>query len=172
MPQRRRRTYILAYKKDSLIARSIKNPVDWLEHDGVFASAFPAVSESGGNELFSVIPFKLKAPEENLADITEHFNKSNKLRPFSNAGFMYDGQVWTEKLIPAYTGPCSTLGDILATGKERELITEDFYISQEDLPQWQYLKGAKHELRRTKEGFEFTYNEGGMAFPDPLDKPS
>lgn len=172
MPQRRRRTYILAYKKDSQIARSINDPVDWLEHDGVFATAFPAIAENGGNGFFSVIPFTLKAPDENLADITEHFNKGNKLRPFSNAGLMYDGQVWTEKLLPAYDGPCSTLGDILATGKDRELITEEFYISPDDLPQWQYLKGAKHELRRTKEGFEFTYNEGGMAFPDPLDKPS
>jgi DNA (cytosine-5)-methyltransferase 1 len=64
------------------------------------------------------------------------------------------------------------LGDVLATGEDRNLITEDFYIQDNDLPKWQYLKGAKHETRKTKEGFEFSYNEGGMAFPDPLDKPS
>lgn len=172
MPQRRRRTYILAYRKNSRIAQSINDPVAWLEQDGIFASAFPAVAESGGYGLFSVIPFELKAPNENLADITEHFNKENKIRPFSNAGLMCNGHVWTEKMTPAYKGPFTTLGDVLAKGEDRNLITEDFYISPDDMPQWQYLKGAKHEVRRTKEGFEFTYNEGGMTFPDPLDKPS
>lgn len=172
MPQRRRRTYMLAYKKDSLIARTIGDPVDWIERDGVFASAFPATPVDGGNGLFSVVPFKLKADHESLADITDNFNKSNKLRPFSNAGFMCDGVVWTEKMEPAYDGPHTTLGDILATGKDRELITEDFYLTKEDVPKWEYLKGSKHEVRHTKEGFEFVYNEGGMAFPDPLDKPS
>lgn len=172
MPQRRRRTYILAYKKNSTIARTIHDPVDWLERDGVFASAFPARAEGDGNGFFSILPFRLKEPHEDLADITDKFNKGNKLRPFSNAGLMCDGQVWTEKLLPNYSGAYSTLGDILATGDDRRYITDDFYVSPEELPQWQYLKGAKHEVRRTKEGFEFTYNEGGMAFPDPLDKPS
>lgn len=173
MPQRRRRTYILAYQQDSQIAQSIKDPADWLEKDGIFATAFPAVPETGGNGLFNIIPFCLKTKrDEDLADITDKFNKDNKFRPFSNAGVMVKGEVWTEKLIPSYSGPYTTLGDILAKGKDRELITEDFYIADKDLPQWQYLKGAKHEIRRTKEGFEFSYNEGGMAFPDPLDKPS
>ena len=33
-------------------------------------------------------------------------------------------------------------------------------------------KGAKHEPRVTKDGYEYMYNEGGMAFPDSLDAPS
>lgn len=174
MPQRRRRTYILAYRKNTPIANTIENPIDWIENDGVFATVFPAVSENGSNNgLFSVPPFNLKSSkDEDLADITENFNKNNKLHPFSNAGIMIDGQVWSEKLIPTYEGPYIKLGDVLATGEERELITDDFYISEEDLPKWQYLKGAKHEIRRTKDGFEFSYNEGGMVFPDSLDKPS
>lgn len=173
MPQRRRRTYILAYKKNSPIARTIKAPIDWLENSGIFATAFPSVPEGGGNGLFGVTPFSLKsAPNEDLADITTNFNKDNKLRPFCNAGVMVDGLVLTEKMLPAYNGTYTTLGSILAEGRDRELITDDFYISDEDLPKWKYLKGAKHETRRTKDGFEFSYNEGGMAFPDPLDKPS
>lgn len=173
MPQRRRRTYILAYKKNSPIARAIKDPIDWLENNGIFATAFPSVPEGGGNGLFGITPFSLKsAPNEDLADITTNFNKDNKLRPFCNAGVMRDGLVWTEKMLPTYNGIYTTLGSILAEGRYRELITDDFYISDEDLPKWKYLKGAKHETRRTKDGFEFSYNEGGMAFPDPLDKPS
>ena len=37
---------------------------------------------------------------------------------------------------------------------------------------WKYLKGAKKEKRRTKEGFEYNYAEGSMIYPDSLDKAS
>lgn len=173
MPQRRRRTYILAYKKGSAIADQIKDPTDWLLHDGVFAQSFPAVDENDLNGLFNeILPFRMCGENEDLADLSDNFNKDNRNRPFNNAGLMIDSFVWTTKLTPKYEGKYVHLGDILATGKDRELITEDFYISDESLPKWQYLKGAKHELRKGRDGFEFSYNEGGMAFPDPLDRPS
>lgn len=173
MPQRRRRTYILAYRKNSVIANQVDNPTDWILEDGVFANAFP-VSIPDANGLFQLdIPsFRLKSPDEDLADLSRNFNRYNTLRPFSNAGIMIDGDVWSTKVEPVYAGPFTSLGDILATGKDRDLINEEFYISDEELPKWEYLKGAKHEIRRSKDGFEFSYNEGGMAFPDSLDKPS
>jgi DNA (cytosine-5)-methyltransferase 1 len=34
------------------------------------------------------------------------------------------------------------------------------------------LKGPKKEMRKNADGFEYNYSEGGMIFPDPLDKPS
>lgn len=173
MPQRRRRTYILAYRKNSTIANQIQNPTDWLLEDGVFATAFPVTTDDK-NALFrlDIQPFQLKEENEDLADLSLNFNKLNNLRPFSNAGIMINGNVWSTKVEPNYSGPFTFLGDILATGKDREQISEDFYISEESLPKWNYLKGAKHEIRKSKDGFEFSYNEGGMAFPDPLDKPS
>ena len=173
MPQRRRRTYILAYRKNSTIANQIQNPTDWLLEDGVFATAFPVTTDDK-NALFrlDIQPFQLKEENEDLADLSLNFNKLNNLRPFSNAGIMINGNVWSTKVEPNYSGPFTFLGDILATGKDREQISEDFYISEESLPKWNYLKGAKHEIRKYKDGFEFSYNEGGMAFPDPLDKPS
>ena len=85
---------------------------------------------------------------------------------------MIDGQVWSTRVESRYVGPSVTLGDVLAVGKDRALVTENFYISEQELPKWEYLKGAKHEIRRTRDGFEFTYSEGGMSFPDSLDKPS
>lgn len=173
MPQRRRRTYILAYRNESLIANQVNNPTDWLLEDGIFAKAFPVKVEDG-NGLFclELTPFNLKAKGEDLADVSQNFNKSNDLRPFSNAGIMIDGKVWSTKVEPNYHGTYTMLGDILAKGTDRDLITDDYYLSQDSIAKWEYLKGAKHEMRKTKDGFEFPYNEGGMAFPDPLDKPS
>ncbi len=173
MPQRRRRTYILGYKKDSLIAGQISDAADWLFSDGIFAKAFP-VCNPDSNGLFDsfITPFELKRPNEDLADINVNFNADNKLRPFGNAGVMLDGKVWSAAVEPKYSGPFTTLGDILVSGEEHKLITKDYYITEESLPKWKYLKGSKHETRCTKDGYEFEYCEGAMAFPDALDKPS
>lgn len=173
MPQRRRRIYILAYREGSPLAGQVANPTDWILEDGVFARAFPVTREDN-NGLFRVdiTPFALKEAGEDLADISQNFNRDNKLHPFCNAGIMIGGQVWSIEVTPNYAGPYTLLGDILAIGADREFITEEFYITEDSLPKWEYLKGAKHEMRKTKEGFEFSYNEGGMAFPDPLDRPS
>lgn len=172
MPQRRRRTYILAYKQATPLANTITDPTDWMLNTGVFATAFP-IQNIDINGLFGLEPFNLKRnPIDDLADLSEYFNKNNTLRPFSNAGIMINGQVWSCKVEPNYHGEFTLLGDILVTGEEREYITEDYYISDEDLPKWEYLKGSKHEERKTRDGHIFYYNEGSMAFPDPLDRPS
>lgn len=172
MPQRRKRTYILAYKQGSQIAKSIQDPTEWLLDLGVFAKAFP-VQNFDVNGLFGIPSFVMKHQQkDDLADLSEYFNSDNKLRPFCNAGVMIDGEVWTCKVEPNYEGEHICLKDIIVQGADRKYITEDFYISEKDLPRWQYLKGSKHEERKTKDGFSFFYNEGGMAFPDPLDKPS
>ena len=51
-------------------------------------------------------------------------------------------------------------------------ITLNTLISDEEMPKWTYLKGSKSEKRTSKEGYEYNYSEGSMAFPDALDKPS
>ncbi|MEO8408503.1 MAG: hypothetical protein ABI476_08750, partial [Oxalobacteraceae bacterium] len=46
------------------------------------------------------------------------------------------------------------------------------FIDQASLPRWEFLKGAKAIERVSAAGFEYTFAEGALAFPDPLDKPS
>lgn len=172
MPQRRRRVYVLAYKDGSAIARMMGEPVQWLFEEGVLATAFPITCD-GNDGLFGVTaPFALKHDGEDLAELSESFNKSNKLRPFANAGVMLGGRVWTAKVEPQYAGRRMTLGDVLVSGDDHRLVTDDYYIDDADVPRWTYLKGAKHEERRSRDGFAFLYSEGGMPFPDPLDRPS
>lgn len=70
--------------------------------------------------------------------------------------------------MPNYDGPRTVLGDVLQNSE----VANEFYIPSEDLPKWQYLKGAKKEIRTAKNGFEYNYNEGSMVFPDALDNAS
>lgn len=170
MPQRRRRTYILAYSKDSVIAKQIKDPTDWIFTTGIFATAFPVEDYQNAFPLF---PTSLKTGEnKDLADLSIEFNKLNKTKPFENSGLMIDGEYFTYKTNPLYTGEETLLSDIIVKGDDRRFLSEDFYISDSDLPKWEYLKGAKHEERKTKNGDVFYYNEGSMIFPDSLDRPS
>lgn len=169
MPQRRKRTYILAYSTDSIIGKSISEPTDWIFNDGVFAKAFPVQDYIG---MFPLEGVALKNDNEDLVDLSRNFNETNLNKPFDNAGLMMNGVYWTYHTLPNYDGDYTTLGDILAKGEDRQYITEDFYISDADLPKWEYLKGAKHEERKRKDGGVFYYNEGSMAFPDYLDRAS
>ena len=163
MPQRRRRIFILAYSQNSTIYDEIKetNSRDWLLKDGTLANAFPVQSD---NILFPN-EFKLNG---DIVEISENFNKNGKTGMFENTGIMIDGIVTTIKTKPNYEDKFTILKDIIQNGE----VTEEFYINEEDLDKWFYLKGAKKEMRTNSQGFEYNYSEGGMIFPDPLDKPS
>ena len=52
------------------------------------------------------------------------------------------------------------------------MVTILTFIQKNELARWKYLKGGKHEKRMTKDGFSYSYNEGPIAFPDSLNKPS
>ena len=163
MPQRRRRVFIMAYSQNSNVFNEIKetNSMDWLVKQGTLANAFPVQSD---NILFPN-EFKLKG---DIVEISENFNKNGKKGMFENTGIMIDGIVTTIKTKPNYEDKFTILKDIIQNGE----VTEEFYIKEEELDKWFYLKGAKKEMRKNAQGFEYNYSEGGMIFPDPLDKPS
>lgn len=160
MPQRRRRTYIVGYLESSPIANRIQEMKDWVLYDGVMAQAFPFEQKAG------ISDFEI---EGSIKEVSDNFNKEGKASPFGNAGMMTHRQVFSVDATPVYTGTNQTLGDILVN---ESFVPEDFFISEKDLPKWIYEKGAKKINRVSKEGFKYTFSEGGMAFPDPLDKPS
>ena len=45
-------------------------------------------------------------------------------------------------------------------------------IPKEIKKSWNYVKGAKHEIRETQAGHQFNYDEGAIPFPDNLNSPS
>ena len=51
-------------------------------------------------------------------------------------------------------------------------VPEEFFIPENEVAKWEYEKGAKKIERTSKEGYKYIFSEGGMAFPDSLDKPS
>lgn len=162
MPQRRRRTYIVAYRVDGPIAKSVTDPREWVLKTGTIASAFPVKAKEGA--AFS--SFRI---DGGLDEVSANFNAEKPLREFENAGMMIGREVTTIATEADFQGRCLTLGEIVLPEAE---VPEEFFISDAELERWKYLKGSKSEIRKSADGYEYKYSEGGMAFPDSLDKPS
>lgn len=170
MPQRRRRTYIVAYHCTSSIAKqweaNSECPFSWITEKSVLGNAFEAKKDIKKNTSSDFII------EGNLVDVSENFNKSESGKaasPFGNAGFMADRRVWSMDVCSTYDGPCVTLGQLILPDEQ---VPQEFFIPDDEMPKWTYLKGGKSEKRISKDGYEYNYSEGSMAFPDALDKPS
>lgn len=151
--QRRRRTFIFAYRNDTeygikmgdLSAETIIN------NDGFMVKAFPI--ESMG--MVTQTSF-----EGDIVNVSDTFKFA-----FENAGYMHNGVVYTAKVIEQEE-KLITLGEIL-----QKNVDERFYITSEKMPKWTYLKGAKKIPRKSADGHEYTFSEGPIAFPDPWDRP-
>ena len=161
MPQRRRRTYIVGYQKDSVVAQKMEQLADWVEFDGVMAKAFEFRPKEKTVSEFAI--------EGTIQEVSAGFNKGRKESPFGNAGIMMDRHVYSVDAEAVYDGPRQTLGGNLV---DEGFVPEEFFISEEEFPKWEYEKGAKKIERVSKEGYKYLFSEGGMAFPDYLDQPS
>ena len=161
MQQRRRRTYIVGYLKTTVVAEKIGRIEDWVEYDSVIARAFEFRPKANSVSSFDI--------EGTIQEVSAEFNKGKKDSPFGNAGIMMNRHVYSVDAEPIYDGPRQTLGGNLV---DENIVPEDFFITEEELSKWEYEKGAKKIERVSKEGYQYTFSEGGMAFPDYLDQPS
>lgn len=157
-PQRRIRVFIVATRD----AKPIDSVRDYVTTSGILARALPVDSSTEAESMFTL--------QEDADVISENFNVGSGKSPFLNAGVYSDGQVHTFKTAPAHSGPRLTLGDIVLP---EDSVQSEYFVSQERLPEWEYLKGAKTIERTHKaSGTSYNYAEGKMAFPDLLSNPS
>ena len=163
LPQRRRRIFIIAYHKSSELYKKIKKSgaIDWILDSGTISEAFPV-------EIDNEKPLKTFELEGDIVEISNEFNKNGSGQSFENTGVMIEGKITTVKTKPNYNGSFTIMEDIIV----KESVDPEYYISDLDLEKWKYLKGAKSSIKINAQGFEYKYSEGGMSFPDYLDKPS
>lgn len=156
MPQRRR---VYIYVEHDAPTWNLH---ERLFRTGVEARAFPIKIDSRNDgESFNIS----SDPHES----TQSFGRGDKVSRFREAGVMQNGRVMTYRVEPVYDGEYRTIGDILVPASE---VPEEFFITGDSLKTWEYLKGGKREARTAKNGLEYIYSEGPVAFPDPADKPS
>ncbi len=192
--QRRRRTFIFAYKNDTKYANRISESIKYnsmvggelhrhsmaklISIEGFFAKSFPVSVVDAPKIGMTTLPM-------GIGDLSDSFTFN-----FENSGVMKDGIVYTYKTVPVYTGKQITLGDIMEDGDVQEelFIPEDrLYYTYPDIDHsdetfeklpvearrtWQYIKGAKKITRKAANGHEYVFSEGPVAMIDEYDKPA
>lgn len=153
--QRRRRIFVFAYRNDTKYAKKtrIYSIEKILAVKGFMAKAFP-VMEIGNIKEINIF-------DTSIEDISRDFKFQ-----FLSAGYMVNGCIYTTEVKEQKEKPI-LLGDLLEYTNESKY----FITDKSKLEKWKYLKGAKKLQRKAKNGYEYTYSEGPVAFPDAWDKP-
>lgn len=161
--QRRRRTFIFAVHNTTNFYKELETQsiYEQLQHSGFFGSIFNV--ETFSEEFINSIDIKEKY-DLDILEISNNFKFE-----FRNSGMYRNGVISTVETTPSrlLTEHQITLQDIL-----EKHVDEKYLLSDEDLEKWTYLKGPKAINRTSKDGHEYVFREGGIAFPDPIDKPA
>jgi len=161
-PQRRRRVFIVARDLKVLPLEKGFEPTEFLTKKGVLARALPVKLQPEGTEVISI---QLTG---DLADITENFDAGGKTSPFRNGGVLADRTAYTHMLTPKKHAK-KPLDTVLVAEED---VPEAFFVKDEALKDWAYLKGAKKAERTHTSGATYMYSEGAMSFPDPITEPA
>ena len=162
LPQRRRRVFMVGYHKNSNIYKTLSSSSssEIINSEGVLENAFSS------RAVGEIQEFKIDSDPKKVSDT---FNIEGGKSQFLNSGFMINGVVASQKLDPNYNGKYAVLRDII--DDDNDNIPEEFFINKKDLKKWNELKGSK-SIEKESNGFKYTFKEGSMVWPDPLDKPS
>lgn len=160
LPQKRRRVFIFAYHKSTEYYKSLSksNPKDIIFKDGMFVKQFPIkdIELEFNTTNLSKDSFK------DLVEVSDKFKAQ-----FYNAGIMINGKVYTSKVVP----DCN---DIYPLKKiiQHSNIDEKYFLNNEQLEKFKFLKGSKKIPRVMPNGELYNYCEGSMPFPDNLNSPA
>ena len=158
LPQKRRRTYIFAYHKKTKYYQEMQkiNERDIIFEKGMFVQQFPI------KESYEAIN------ETDISEYKDLIEVSNLFKTqFYNAGIMKNGEIYTVKVKSDYN-----LIYPLRNIRETEEVDEKYFLSEEKIKKFKYLKGGKRIPRIKPNGEPYTYTEGAMPFPDNLDVPA
>lgn len=160
--QRRRRIFIFASHNSTKYFDNISNyENNLIQSTGFFASTFKVndIDSSTLSHTNLIKDFKF-----DILKISNDFKFD-----FKNSGFCINGKIYTAETTPKgiITKNPITLNDIV-----EEVVDSKYFLSDLDLEKWKYMKGPKAIERTSKTGHKYTFREGGISFPDSLDKPA
>jgi len=183
-PQRRRRVFILGYRKGTRLYDQMNRALSLsiIEGYSVLGLEFHSIYDKVN---------KGRINGDNEKDITRNYKlkNSSEKSPFKKCGIFVNGNYITSDYSPLYTGKLSVLKDVLI----EDNISEEFIITRGsitdlianyplvdyhelsdnlNLKKWVLSKKAKSDWKINKQGFRYKFSEGNMPFPDSLYSPS
>lgn len=150
--QKRRRIFIFGYKQTTTYAKT-QDVGSYLD-EGFFNTFNPYVVRKGRELCYSLT--------QDVQTVSDELSLT-----LWNSGVMIDGEIRSCDVAYEnnHVGMC--LGDVLETD-----VAAKYFLHPDSIEKWEACKGAKKIPRVTAEGFAYTYSEGNMSFPDPLDAPA
>lgn len=164
-PQRRRRTFIFAFRKGTNFFNHVFNIAreDANEIEEFIKTMAPFSNTMSNERVVSVENVNLNSIEP-----LEEFSKNFSVKKgFRKTGIMVNGKVFMADYIPKCRKE-TTIGDLLIENNS----DEGLYISSEKIEKFKKLKKGFNEVKVSPKGYEYKYGMGSMQFPDPLDKPA
>ena len=158
MPQKRKRVFIFAYKRNSKFAQKQRQNIKLSEN--IFNIKF-GVTLKGETKVVDITKYV------DTLEISNNFSAGK----FLDCGIMVDGIVNHSDITPNIEEPY-TLAQILKQSRNQSLDLTKYIVKEETLKKWKYLKGAKRIERTSKNGHSYVYSEGAMSFPENLNEPA
>ena len=152
--QKRKRIFIFAYKNSTKFANKMKkeNVKELIQNTGFMSKAFPI--KNCENILETTLDYS------DILNVSKLFSFN-----FQDAGYMYKGKIYTCN-VESKSIPFVPLKKIL-----EENVEEKYYLNEEQIKKFEYLKSSKRIPRVSKDGYSYIYSEGQMSFPDNLENP-
>lgn len=175
--QRRRRVFIFVYRNDLPFAKAMDEKYeqgvqenlfgneavlpnryeDYVFNEGLFARQFP----------IDQVPVKGRHAYGKLSDDIVEVSDEYSGGKMWNSGVMRHGVFYTYDTKAIVEEPI-TLREILQPESD---IDEKYYLTDEQIEKFEYLRGAKKVERTSADGHKYFYSEGGMSPHDDLDLP-
>lgn len=159
-PQKRRRVFIFAYHKSTKYYKKMNKikPDKLIFKKGLFARSFPIKNKKIEEEKTLINSKEYK----DLVDVSDNFSFH-----FYNTGIMHKGKIKTIK-VEADCEDRTTLNDIIETDK----VDNKYFLEDEKLDKFTYLKGKKRIERKRPNGETYCFSEGAVPFPEKMDVPA
>ncbi len=164
-PQRRRRTFIFAFRKETKFFDSVSTILkeDDAKLRGFLKTIVP-FSSTMSNELLDSI----ENVDLNIIKPLEEFSKNFSVKKgFRKTGIMINGKVFMADYTPELREE-TTIGDLLISNNSEE----GLYLSYEKIQKFKEQKMGFQKIKKSRRGYEYKYGMGSMQFPDSLDKPA
>ena len=160
LPQKRRRVYIFAYHKSTNYFKNLEkiNMKDIIFEKGIFSKEFPIKDIELEYNMANIS----KSTYKDLVDISDNFKTQ-----FYNSGVMCNGKIYTVKV----ESDCNEIYPLKKI-REHAKVDEKYFLTDEKIKKFEYLKGNKRIPRVKPNGEEYFYTEGSMPFPDNLESPA
>lgn len=158
LPQKRRRIYIFAYHKTTKYYKKMQKLKcrDIIFEKGIFVKQFSI------EDNYLAISKACISDYKDLIDVSNNFKCE-----FYNSGIMVNGGIYTVKTKSDYN-----LIYPLRKIREEKEIDEKYFLTEQQIEKFTYLKGKKRIPRTKPDGTPYYYSEGAMSFPDNLDAPA